>query len=172
MLKRFHRLAAIAIGFIAIGFALTTGDGFAGWQSSSAAIAQQIVRSEGVWRTVYEQIPDFPRENQYISKETGKVATEDTLVGRLIRYHLYVKGRPPSYRLDWKLTLADYLGLTGALEVGEYPGATKLKKNPAEGDVAAIRKLNRAQRDALVQALVNGFSPQSGRSPLPTPPSN
>lgn len=148
-----------------------SGDGAVGWHSSSA-IAQSIVRSEGVWRTVYEQLPDFPRENQYISKETGKAATEDTLVSRLIRYHLYVKGRPAFYRLDWKLTLADYLGLTGALEVGEYPGANKLKKNPVEGDVAAIRKLNRAQRDALVQALVNGFSTQSRRSPLPAPSSN
>lgn len=172
MLKRFYRLAAIAVGLtVAIGFALTTGDGFVEWQPSSA-IAQAIVRSEGVWRTVYEQLPDFPRENQYISKETGKIAQENTLVSRLIRYHLYVKGRPPIYRLDWKITLAEYLGLTGALETSDYPGANKLKKNPAEGDIAAIRQLNRAQRDALVQALVNGFSTQSGRSPLPKPPSN
>ncbi len=171
MLKRFHRLAAIASGLIAVGFMLAGGDWFAGWQPS-VAIAQPIVRSEGVWRTVYEQLPDFPRENQYVSKETGKVATEDTLAGRLIRYHLYTKGRPALYRLDWKITLAEYLGLTGALETGDYPGANKLKKNPAEGDVAAIRTLNRAQRDALVQALVNGFTPQSGRSPLPKPPSN
>lgn len=172
MLKRFYRLAAIASGVIlSAGFTLPSG-GIAEGQFSSAAIAQSIVRSEGVWRTVYEQVPDFPRENQYISKETGKVASENTLAGRLIRYHLYVKGRPPIYRLDWKLTLAEYLGLTGALETSDYPSANQLKKNPAEGDVAAIRQLNRAQRDALVQALVNGFSPQFGRSPLPTPPSN
>lgn len=170
-MPKFRFLVAIASGLIAVGFTLNSRDGLAGWQPSSA-IAQPIVRSEGVWRTVYEQLPDFPRENQYVSKETGKVATEDTLVSRLIRYHLYVKGRPALYRLDWKITLADYLGLTGALETGEYPGAAKLKKNPAEGDVAAIRQLNRAQRDALVQALVNGFSTQSGRSPLPKPSSN
>ena len=169
MLKRFHRSVTIASGLIAAGFTLTTGEGFAEWHPSSVAIAQQIVRSDAVWRTIYEQIPDFPRENQYISKETGKVATEDTLVSRLIRYHLYTKGRPALYRLDWKITLADYLGFTGALEASEYPGAAKLRKNPAEGDVAAIRKLNRAQRDALVQALVNGFTTQPGRSLSPTP---
>ncbi len=170
-MPKFCHLVTIASGLIAVGFTLKSGDGLAGWQPSSA-IAQSIVRSEGVWRTVYEQLPDFPLENQYISKETGKAATEDTLAGRLIRYHLYVKGRPPLYRLDWKMTLAEYLGLTGALETSDYPGASKLKKNPAEGDVAAIRQLNRAQRDALVQALVNGFSPQSARSPRPKSPSN
>jgi hypothetical protein len=166
-MSKYHRLAAIASSvIIAIGLAIASGDTLAGWQPLSA-IAQSSIRSEGVWRTVYEQLPDLPQENQYISKETGKVAPENTLVGRLIRYHLYVKGRPPIYRLDWKITLAEYLGLTGALETSDYPGANQLKKNPAEGDIAAIRQLNRAQRDALVQALVNGFSPQSGRSPLP-----
>jgi hypothetical protein len=168
MRKRFHRPVAIAGSFmLATAIALIGQEmDVSGWQRLPA-IGQQIVRSDGVWRTVYDQLPDLPRENQYVSKETGKTATEDTLIGRFIRYHLYVKGRPPFYRLDWKLTLADYLGLTGALDVSEYPGAAKLKKNPIEGDVAAIRKLNRAERDALVQALVNGFSPQSGRSPLP-----
>jgi hypothetical protein len=164
MSQRLHRLGAIASSFI-------IATSFAPILSGVEMASAQIVRSEGVWRTVYEQLPDLPRENQYINKETGKVATEDTLVGRLIRYHLYVKGRPPFYRLDWKLTLADYLGLSGLLNGSEYPGAAKLKSNPVEGDVAAIRKLNRAQRDALVQALVNGFVPQSQRSPsLPPSP--
>lgn len=135
------------------------------WPSPAEA---QIIRAEGAWRKVYEQLPDLPRENNYTSKETGKVAEENTLVGRLIRYHLYVKGRPPFYRLDWKLTLADYLGLYGQIDEEDYPGRTQLTKNPLDGDVAAIRKLDRAQRDALVQALVDSFASQQ-RSPRAVP---
>lgn len=134
---------------------------------NEAAIAQ-IVRTDGISRYVYEQLPDFPRENQYITKETGKISSEETLVNRLVRYHVYVRGRPPFYRLDWKLTLAEYLGLSGRMDDSDYPGAAKLNKNPIEGDLAAIRKLNRAQRDALVQALVDAFNPQ-GRVPQAVP---
>lgn len=136
--------------------------------TSKPAIAQ-IIRTEGIWRKVYEQLPDLPLENQYVSKETKKVAPEDTLVGRLIRYHLYVKGRPPFFRLDWKLTLADYLDTNEVMEDSDYPSAAKLNQNPLEGDLVAIRKLNRAQRDALVQALVDGFAPQATRLRKPTP---
>lgn len=125
----------------------------------SPPVLAQNIRSDGVWRAVYERIPDLPLENQYISRETGQVATDNTLVGRFIRYHLYVKGRPPFYRLDWKLTMADYLGLKGTLDESTYPSAATLRKNPMEADVAAINKLNRAQRDALVQALVDAFTP-------------
>lgn len=136
--------------------------------STPPAIAQ-IIRTEGVWRKVYEEVPDLPRENQYISKETGKVAEDDTLVGRFVRYHLYTKGRPPFHRLDWKLSLADYLGVNGLLNDGDYPSRTKLNKNPIEGDVEAIRKLNMQQRNALVQALVDAFNPQAQRSRKPVP---
>ena len=59
---------------------------------------------------IYAQLPDLPLENQYIDQETGDRDEANTLVRRLIVYHLLVKGRPPFYRLDWKLTLADYLG--------------------------------------------------------------
>lgn len=126
------------------------------------AIAQ-IIRSDDAWKKVYEQLPDFPKENQYINKETKKVAEDDTLVGRLIRYHLYVKGRIPFYRLDWKLTLADYLEIFGRMDENNYPSGNKLNKNPAAGDIAAIQKLNLAQRNALVQALVNAFATQLPR---------
>lgn len=131
------------------------------------AIAQ-IVRMDGVGQKVYTQLPDFPRENQYVNRETGKVAEEDTLVTRFVRYHLYVKGRPPFYRLDWKLTLADYLGLSGRLNDSDYPSANKLNKNPLEGDLVAIRRLNLAQRNAFVQALVDAFTSQT-RSPQAVP---
>ena len=124
------------------------------------APAVQRVRPEEAWRAVYERLPDFPKENQYVGKETGKVETDNTLVGRFIRYHLYVAGRSPSYRFDWKLTLAEYLGLglNGAFDETSYPSRSTLRTNPAEGDRAAINRLNRSQRDALVQTLVNVFT--------------
>lgn len=132
------------------------------------AIAQ-IIRTDGVGRRVYEQLPDLPRENQYVNRETGKISEEETLVNRLIRYHVYVKGRPPFYRLDWKLTLAELLDSTRQLDQSEYPGATKLNKNPMPGDLEVIRRLNLAQRNALVQAIVDAFSPQGNRTPQAVP---
>lgn len=118
----------------------------------------QIVKPQDSWRQVYEQLPDFPKENQYVSKETGKVNPDDTLVGRLIRYHVNVKSRPPNYRFDWKLTLADYLGANELVPESTYPSGNTLQTNPLEGDRAAIQKLNRSQRDALVNVLVSIFA--------------
>ena len=132
------------------------------------ALAQRI-RPDGVWQQVYQTLPDLPRENQYVNKETGKVDPDNTLIGRLIRYHLYVKGRSPFYRLDWKLTLADYLGVSGSLDESTYPSHNTLKKNPVDGDVAVIRQLNRVQRDRLVQALVDAFTPQTTGSAQVSP---
>jgi len=132
------------------------------------AIAQ-IIRTEGVGRRVYDQLPDLPRENQYVNRETGKISEEETLVNRLIRYHVYVKGRPPFYRLDWKLTLAELLDSTRQLDQSEYPSATKLNKNPMPGDLEVIRKLNLTQRNALVQAIVDAFSSQGSRTPQAVP---
>jgi hypothetical protein len=149
----------------------STGFQFGDGLGSQPAIAQRI-RPDGVWKQIYQTLPDLPRENQYVSVETGKVDPENTLVGRVIRYHLYVKGRAPFFRMDWKLTLADYLGIRGEIEETSYPSAHTLRKNPIEGDIAAVRKLNRAQRNALVQALVDAFSPQVAKPAtlvLPTP---
>jgi hypothetical protein len=115
---------------------------------------------------VYERVPSLPKENQYVSKETGKVDADNTLVGRFVRYHLYVAGRSPLYRFDWKLTVADYLGLglNGAFDETSYPSRATLRTNPAEGDQAAINRLSRSQREALVQALVDAFSPAADSS--------
>jgi hypothetical protein len=125
-------------------------------------LAQQPLhelRVSDAWRLVYQRLPDFPLENNYVSKETGKVDPNNTLVGRLIRYHLFVKGRPPNYRLDWKVTLADYLGVTPEfLEDSVYPGVDVLQPNPMERDRTVIQSLNRAQRDALIQVLVDVFN--------------
>ncbi|GAB1545158.1 hypothetical protein NUACC21_78340 [Scytonema sp. NUACC21] len=165
---RSHWVGAIA-QFSAIVLSLSVG-----FQPVSA----QRVSATDAWQLVYKQVPDLPRENQYLSKETGKRAENNTLVSRLIRYHLYVKGRAPNFRLDWKLTLADYLDANEVLYEGTYPGNDTLRQNPLDADKAAIARLSRRQRDALVQALVNVFgdtqstptarpntSPPSGESP-------
>ncbi|MEG4231004.1 hypothetical protein QUA40_02640 [Microcoleus sp. Pol11C3] len=146
-------------------------------RSSESATVQRVaqqsvppqVRVQDAWKFVYEKLPDFPIENNYISKETGKVDPTNTLIGRLIRYHVFVKGRPPNYRFDWKLTLADYLGATpDYLVESVYPGKDVLRSNPMEQDRAAIQRLKRAQRDALVQALVDVFTETSGGGGTPS----
>ncbi|MEH2246447.1 hypothetical protein [Nostoc sp.] len=136
--------------------------------SIQPAYAQRITPSD-VWQKVYQQLPDLPRENKYISKENGKVAENNTLVTRLIRYHIYTKGRAPIYRLDWKLTLADYLGANEIMYDTTYPGNDSLRENPIEGDRKAITRLTRSQRDALVQVLVNIFNPTSQNTQSPSP---
>lgn len=132
------------------------------------AYAQRITPSD-VWQIVYQQLPDFPRENKYISKENGKVAENNTLVNRLITYHIYTKGRAPVYRLDWKLTLADYLGANEIMYDTSYPGNDSLRENPIEGDRDAIARLTRNQRNDLVQVLVNIFNPPSKNTLSPNP---
>lgn len=130
----------------------------------------QTTEPQQIGQQVYQAIPGFPLENQYVNKETGKVATNNTLVSRLIRYHLYVKGRLPNFRLDWKLTLADYLGANEYIEEGIYPGYDVLQTNPASGDRAAIKRLSRSQRDALVNVLVKLFNPNYQDAPAATSP--
>ncbi|MBG1243810.1 hypothetical protein [Nostoc sp. NZL] len=134
--------------------------------SIQPAYAQRITPSD-VWQLVYQQLPDLPRENKYISKENGKVAENNTLVNRLIRYHIYTKGRAPIYRFDWKLTLADYLGANEIMYDTPYPGNDTLRENPIEGDRKAITRLTRSQRDALVQVLVNIFNPTTQNTQSP-----
>jgi hypothetical protein len=144
--------------------------------SPPAAIAQIRTTTPQLAQQVYELLPDLPQENQYVNASTGTVSTASTLVSRLIQYHLYVKSRPPNYRLDWKLTLADYLGAHQWMSPATYPGADTLRTNPMTGDVAAIAQLDRAQRDQLVSALVSVFNASgdanSSSSPTPTAPSS
>lgn len=144
--------------------------------STPVAIAQQGLlpntTTRDLWKQIYQKLPDLPLENKYVSKETGRVNADSTLVSRLIQYHVYVKGRPPNYRLDWKLTMADYLGANEVMQESGYPGAKTLQQNPIDGDRAAITRLNRKQRDALVQSLANIFTPNSAAAPAAdaTPP--
>jgi hypothetical protein len=127
---------------------------------SLATIAQpvQALRPSEVPSLVYKQIPTLPTENQYINKETKKVDKDNTLVSRIMRYHLYLKGRPATYRLDWKLTLADYLGVNDIMDLAAYPSREKLNINPMEGDIKAVQSLSRSDRDALVQTLTDLFN--------------
>jgi hypothetical protein len=134
----------------------------------SGGVAQPVLRTQDLWKQVYQLIPDLPLENQYVNKETRE-ASSSTLISRLIRYHVNNKGRSPIYRLDWKLTLADYLGANERISASVYPGADIFKTNPLEGDVAAIQQLTRVQRDALVQALVTTFAPAAQTSPENSP---
>ncbi len=121
------------------------------------AIAQRIASSDA-WRQVYQKLPEFALENKYISKKSGKVNNNHTLARRLIRYHVYIKGRAPNTRLDWKLTLADYLGANEIMYDSSYPGSDTLKTNPIDGDRTAIKRLNRSGRNTLIQVLVNIFN--------------
>jgi hypothetical protein len=131
--------------------------------SISPVMAQTPTRSirvQDVWQQVYKAVPDLPLENQYVTRETGRVDPSNTLVTRMINYHYFIKGRPVNFRLDWKHTLADYLGINEPMQAESYPGAGNLRKNPFESDRAIVQKLNRKQRDALIQALVDSFTRQ------------
>ena len=158
---------------IGVGIALLTHtallavDEYAGQSALNPVLTAQIESSRpdsqrfriyDAWRAIYDLIPELPLENQYISTETGEPSTNNTLIDRLIRYHVFIKGRPPSSRLDWKFTLADYLGANEPILAFRYPGHDDLNTNPLQGDIAAIAQLNRLQREALIDALVSTFT--------------
>lgn len=122
-------------------------------------LVQRPRETRDIWRQVYELMPELPREDQYVSRETGEVDEENTLISRLVRYHIFVRGRPHPFRLDWRLTLADYLGAHERMSWETYPGANVLTENPLAGDQAAIASLSRQERDRLVHVLTSLFNP-------------
>ena len=136
-------------------------------QHIAQASSSQSPSDSDVWQKVYKQLPYLPLENRYINKQTRQVDLENSLVNRLIRYHVRIKKRSPNYRLDWKLTLADYLDANELIEETLYPGYDTLQQNPIQGDRAAIKRLNRKQRDALVQTLVQIFAPNYSTTAAP-----
>ena len=141
---------------LAIGFGASHPLGLGAspvWAQSPKTIAVQV----------YERVPNLPLENQYIRRETNRMAADSTLVSRLIQYHAFVKGRSTQFRLDWKITLADYLGLNERVLPETYPGYDFLKSNPINNDLTVVRQLNRAQRAALVQALVDAHTGRSAQ---------
>lgn len=171
--KIIRRSIRVALVFLTSAMVLLAAGNFQVphfWEGQ-AALAQRV-RTENVWKAVYERIPSLPLENQYVNLETKQVDPDNTLVGRIIRYHVYVKGRSPFLRFDWKLTLADYLGVNEPIEESTYPSHATLRKSPYEGDIAAINGFNREQREALVQALVDSFGAQVGRPRQATTPTS
>ena len=128
--------------------------------SSEVAIAQSL-QPEKVAEQVYQAIPDFPQENDYISQETNQTATKNTLVSRIVRYHQYTKARPTIFRLDWKLTLADYLSKNEIIVEQRYPGNSTLTQNPMRKDKEVISNLTMQQRDDLVRILVDIYKPKT-----------
>lgn len=149
-------MALTVIGANAAQLREAAGEG--SWLSPET-IAQRPRNTRDLWREVYGMMPELPLENQYVNAETGERDEESTLISRLIRYHIFIKARPNRFRLDWKLTLADYLGAYERMVRDTYPGANVLTENPLEGDKAAIASLSRQQRDRLVDVLTSLFNP-------------
>ncbi|KAM3096750.1 hypothetical protein ACKFKF_21805 [Phormidesmis sp. 146-12] len=162
--KRRTRRFGLIVGTIGL-IGLLTGGTIAAEPSTPTTTRSRV---QDAWSKVYQQLPDLPLENQYINRETGKPDPNNTLVSRMVRYHQYIKGRPLVYRLDWKLTLGDYLGINEPMLESSYPGFDNLRKNPLESDRAAISRLTRRQRNALVQALVNVFNPSASQPIAPS----
>ena len=114
--------------------------------------APRRVLPSAIAAQIYQQNPDYPLENHYISSDTGEPASDNTLLSRLVSYHIYIKRRPVSFRVDWKLTMADYLGAFDDIPSERYPD-NGLRENPIEDDIAAIERLSPEVRDRMVNAL-------------------
>ncbi len=121
--------------------------------SASSATAQ-VVRTAEIGQKIHGEFPEIPIENQYFSRKLNKIDPTNTLIGRMLRYHAYVKGRPVQMRLDWKLTLADYLDANDIMDSATYPSQDVLTVNPMEGDRAAVNKLSRETRNRLIDRLI------------------
>ncbi len=156
-------ILACITGLIVLGTSLNISNSFL-----AAPSFAQSARPQELGMQVYQRLPNLPLENKYVSKDTKKVAADNTLVTRLLQYHLYLKGRAPGYRLDWKLTLADYLGANELIDEVAYPGNATLLKNPLEGDRAVITSLNRKQRNELVQVIVSLFNQNTRAATSPS----
>ncbi|MGD1849236.1 MAG: hypothetical protein ACFCBU_01030 [Cyanophyceae cyanobacterium] len=128
-------------------------------RSLFAAQAQSSIIIGDRWQRVYDRMPEIPLENTYVRRETDEVDPTDTLVTRMMRYHMYSKGRSTRFRLDWKLTLADYLGINELIPPDTYPSNSRLTENPRYGDIQAIAQLSRNQRNRLIETLIAVFEP-------------
>ncbi len=66
----------------------------------------QTPEPQKLWQRVYQQLPNLPLENKYVSKETGKVAQDSTLVTRLQQnqdyQHRYAKPNPQTYPCNYE----------------------------------------------------------------------
>lgn len=157
------RKQALLPGLLGIAVAVLLGSG--------PAYAQLRLIPQAA-RQVYEALPDLPLENTYTPinpNDGGPAPEEDTLVRRMMIYHLQVAGRSPTDRFDWQLTLADYFDANEPIIAQRYPGADRLTVNPYAQDKAAVQALNRQQRQALLEALVLAFGGDPDPKPLYIP---
>jgi hypothetical protein len=139
------------------------------WQPAPHRLAvAQSPRFVNVAAAVYGQLPDLPLANDY-ALLNGTPQPDNTLVYRMVYYHTRIKRRSPRYRLDWKLTLADYLGDNEDIIPDQYPGSTTLTENPLRGDRAALDRLNLQQRTALVNRLAEIHRPPDDSPSAPPP---
>lgn len=104
-------------------------------------------RTVEVAQKVYAQFPALPR-----IEVAGN--PENTLIRRMIQYHTRLQGRPEQSRLDWQLTLSDYLGYNINIDPTSYPERSLL-----ETDKAALDALTRDQRSQLIRVLIRAFQP-------------
>jgi hypothetical protein len=167
---RFGLLAIIASLFAVLMPGFNLSQKTVNLFTPAPAVAQYAVRPQDAAAQIYQRFSEIPQENNYINKQTGEVDTSNTLIERLIRYHLYVKSRPPVFRLDWKLTFADYLGANELMDKAIYPGYENLQDNPMDRDREIISSLSRTQRNELVQALVEIYNPNYTQFEKPATP--
>ena len=113
-----------------------------------------IVRTAEIAQKIYTELPEIPLENQYFNQKLKKIDPNNTLIDRILRYHAFNKGRSADMRLDWKLTLADYLGANDIMDPATYPSHDVLSKNPLDNDRAAVNTLTRSMRDQLIDRLI------------------
>ncbi|WP_066344768.1 hypothetical protein [Geminocystis sp. NIES-3708] len=165
-------LAILTFSYLSQYLSFLPGQLFENNYSYFSPVFAQTITPEKVAEEVYQQIPDFPLENNYISRETNQIAIENTLISRLVRYHQYTKSRPTTFRLDWKLTLADYLGKNETINDERYPGSSTLTQNPFISDRKIIQSLTMQQRNDLVNVLVSIYNPNVENKPQETPTQN
>ncbi len=162
-------LTTLTISYLGQYLNFPQGQLFGENYSYSPVVFAQTIIPEKVAAEVYQQIPDFPVENNYTSQETNQRAIENTLVSRIVRYHQYIKARPTTFRLDWKLSLADYLGKNEIINDERYPGFSTLTQNPLSGDRKIIENLTMQQRNELVNVLVSIYNPNAENNPQEKP---
>ncbi|MEA5420895.1 hypothetical protein VB712_16825 [Spirulina sp. CCNP1310] len=162
---------AVSRWFVALVLAMAT---FLAVLFGAAPVASQTFPD--VAAAVYAAMPELPLENHY--QQAGVTQPENTLIFRFLHYHQRLKRRSPLFRLDWKLTLADYLGANETINPEQYPFARQLQPEPSSADRAALNRLNQSQRETLVNLLVRLYdgpaaqppAPQPEPTPTPTPP--
>lgn len=154
-LRRYRLLGVLVATFVVLSGIMTS---FVQAQSPLRPISPSAISMQ-----IYEQIPELPLENQYVNSETGKVDADNTLVSRIIRYHLYIKNRPTNLRLDWKLTIADYLAAFEQISAEDYPDYG-LRENPIDSDILAMKTLSWEVRDRLTNTLYEAFASRAAAS--------